>query len=147
MIKFNTIGQIEKGYYFEDAVVDTEVLNGAFGAVTNGKFSAAASATKAVMQVEVGDDMGMDKYKIPAGSHVRVVDLAALNGKVVEVYGAQLPATYKVGDALVSDANGNLVVKEPTVSGSTTTPVAAPKYEITKIIGNKLGVEVKIVAE
>lgn len=147
MIKFHKISQFEKGYYFEDAVVDTEVLNGAFGAVTNGKFAPAASATKAVMQVEVGDDMGMDEYKIPAGSHVRVVDLKAINGQVVEVYGAQLPATYKVGDALVSDANGNLVVKEPTKSGETTTPVAAPKYEIVKIIGNKLGVEVKIVAE
>lgn len=140
MIKFNTIGQIEKGYYFEDAVVDTEVLNGAFGAVTNGKFAPAASATKAVMQVEVGDDMGMDEYKIPAGSHVSVVDLAALNGQVVEVYGAQLPDTYAVGNALVSNANGNLVV-------GTGASVAAPKYEITKIIGNKLGVEVKIVAE
>lgn len=140
MIKFNTVGQIEKGYYFEDAVVDTEVLNGAFGAVTNGKFAPAASATKAVMQVEVGDDMDMDKYKIPAGSHVRVVDLKALNGQVVEVYGAQLPDTYAVGNALVSDANGNLVV-------GTGASVATPKYEITKIIGNKLGVEVKIVAE
>lgn len=147
MIKFNTVGQIEKGYYFEDSVVDTEILNGAFGVVTNGKFAPAASATKAVMQVEVGDDIGLDAYKIPAGSHVRVIDLKALNGQVVEVYGAQLPDTYKVGDALVSDANGKLVVKEPTVSGSSTTPVAAPKYEITKVIGNKLGVEVKIVAE
>lgn len=147
MIKFNTIGQIEKNYYFEDAVVDAEVLNGAFGTVTNGKFAPAASATKSIMQVEVGDDMGMDEYKIPAGSHVRVVNLKALNGQVVEVYGVQLPATYKVGDALVSDANGNLIVKEPTKNGETTTPVAAPKYEITKIIGNKLGVEVKIVAE
>lgn len=140
MIKFNTIGQIEKGYYFEDAVVDTDVLNGAFGAVTNGKFAPAASATKAVMQVEVGDDMDIDEYKIPAGSHVRVVDLASLNGRVVEVYGAQLPDTYKVGDALVSDASGKLVV-------GTGTSVAAPKYEVTKVIGNKLGVEVKIVAE
>ena len=140
MIKFNTIGQIEKGYYFEDAVVDTDVLNGAFGAVTNGKFAPAASATKAVMQVEVGDDMDIDEYKIPAGSHVRVVDLASLNGQVVEVYGAQLPDTYKVGDALVSDASGKLVV-------GTGTSVAAPKYEVTKVIGNKLGVEVKIVAE
>ena len=140
MIKFNTIGQIEKGYYFEDAVIDAEVLNGAFGSVTNGKFAPAASATKAVMQVEVGDDMDIDTYKIPAGSHVRVVDLEALNGQVVEIYGAQLPATYKVGDALVSDASGKLVV-------GTGTSVAAPKYEITKVIGNKLGVEVKIVAK
>lgn len=147
MIKFHKISQFEKGYYFEDAVVDTEVLNGAFGAVTNGKFAPAASATKAVMQVEVGDDMGMDEYKIPAGSHVRVVDLKALNGQVIEIYGAQLPDTYKVGDALVSAANGKLIVKEPTKNGETTTPVAAPKYEITKVIGNKIGVEAKIVAE
>ena len=140
MIKFNTIGQIEKGYYFEDAIVDTDVLNGAFGAVTNGKFAPAASATNAVMQVEVVDDIDIDEYKIPAGSHVRVVDLASLNGQVVEVYGAQLPDTYKVGDALVSDASGKLVV-------GAGTSVASPKYEVTKVVGNKLGVEVKIVAE
>lgn len=137
MIKFNTIGQIEKGYFFEDAVVDTAVLNGAFGKVTAGKFAPAASAKKAVMQVEVGDDTGMDEYKIPAGSHVRVVDLEQLHGKKIEIYGAQLPAVYAVGHKLASDASGKLV------AGAT----AAPYYEVVKVIGNKLGVEATVVAK
>lgn len=38
MFKFHTIGQIEHGEYpFEDAVVDVDVLNGAFGDVTDRK--------------------------------------------------------------------------------------------------------------
>ena len=77
MFKFRTIGQIEHGNYpFEDAVVDKEVMNGAFGDVSSGKFTASDSGKKIIMQVEVGDDEYMDKYKIPAGSHVRVLDPA-----------------------------------------------------------------------
>lgn len=137
MIKFNTIGQIEKGYYFENAVIETAILNGDFGEVADGVFNVAAKATKAVMQVEVGDDMGMDEYPIPNGSHVRVLNLEELNGKTVEIYGAQLPSTYTKGDKLESDAKGKLV------TGAT----VAPYLEITKIIGNKLGVEVTVVTE
>lgn len=138
MIKFNTIGQIEHGEYpFEDAVAGADILNGDFGTVTDGEFACAATASKAVMQVEVGDDMGMDEYKITEGEHVRVVDLEKLEGKTVEIYGAQLPASYTVGDKLKSDAKGKLV------TGAT----AAPYLEITKIIGNKLGVEATVVAK
>ena len=39
MVKFRKISQIEHGEYpFEDAVVDVDVLNGAFGDVSEGKF-------------------------------------------------------------------------------------------------------------
>lgn len=140
MIKFNSIGQIEKTYCFEDAVVDKDVLNGDFGTVSDGAFAVGADATKAIMVDEVGDDMGMDEYKIPAGSHVRVLDLLELakqhpkNAKV-EIYGAQLPASFNVGDKLKSDTTGKLV------TGAT----VAPYFEVTAIIGNKLGAEVKIV--
>lgn len=137
MVKFNTIGQIEKGYYFEDAIINTDMLNGDFGAVTDGVFTTASDATKAIMQVEVGDGMGMDEYLIPNGSHVRVVDFEKLNGQAIEIYGAQLPNTYEKGDKLKSDANGKLI------TGATD----APYFEITKIIGNKLGVEVTVVTE
>lgn len=137
MIKFNTIGQIEHLNAFEDAVVDTEILNGDFGTVTDGKFAVAATATKAVMQIEVGDDAGMPEYKIGVGSHVRVLDLTKLNGKTVEIYGAQLPSSFTKGDKLTSDAAGKLV------TGAT----AAPYLEVTKIVGNKLGVEATVVAE
>ena len=142
-IKFNTVGQIEKTYPFEDAVVDVEVLNGAFGEVRDGKFTVAENATKAVMNVENGDDAGLDEYNIPAGSPVRVIDLVSLaeqypKNTKVEIYGAQLPATYKKGDKLVSDVNGKLVVSEG---------ASAPYFEITNVIGNKSGVEVNIVTE
>ena len=141
-IKFNTIGQIEKTYCFEDAIVESEVLNGTFGEVNDGVFTPAANATKAIMQVEVGDDEGMDEYKIPAGSHVRVLDFAALveqypKNANIEIYGAQLPDTYAVGDKLVSTADGVLET-----GGS-----AAPYFEIKKIIGNKLGVGATAVME
>lgn len=142
MVKFNSIGQIEKGYFYEDAIVEVDVLNGTFGEVNDGVFAPSANASKAVMQLEVGDDMYMDKYVIPAKSHVRVVDLAAIveqypKNPKIEVYGHPLPETYAVGDKLASDATGSLVV------GAS----AAPYLEVTKIVGNKLGVEATIVAE
>lgn len=137
MIKFRRISQIEKLYPFMDAVIDKDALNGDFGAVTSGKFAPKADAKQAIMQVEVGDDMDMPEYKIPAGSHVRVVDLEKLDGQEVEVYGVQLPDTFKVGDKLKSDAAGKLV------TGATT----APYYEVTEVLGNKLGVAVKVVAK
>ena len=141
MFKFNTIGQIERGVYpFEDAVVDVDVLNGAFGDVTDGKFVPSDAGQKVIMLDENGDDAGMDEYKIPAGSHVRIVDFESLveqfpKNTTIEIYGAQLPDTYVVGDKLASDANGKLV------TGAT----AAPYFEVTKIIGNKLGVEATMV--
>ena len=75
MVKFHTIGQIERGSYpFEDAVVDTEVMNGAFGDVAMVNLLLVTLVKRLLCRVEVGDDEYMDKYKIPAGSHVRVLD-------------------------------------------------------------------------
>ena len=137
MIKFSTIGQIEKKYAFEDAVAGTDVLNGDFGAVTAGEFSVDADAVKAIMQIEVGDNADLDEYPIKKGEKVRVVDLTAYDGEIIEIYGAQLPDTYVKGNKLVSDASGKLVT-----GGST-----APYFEITKVIPNVKGVEVKVVAK
>lgn len=121
MFKFSTIGQIEHGEYpFEDAVVDTEVMNGAFGDVINGKFIASNSGKKVIMQLETGDDEAMPNYKIPKGSHVRVLDPAKVVGEL-EVYGYPLPDTFKSGDTLGC-------------------------FTITDIIGNKLGAVVKVTA-
>lgn len=119
MFKFHKISQIERdAYQFEDAVVDAEVLNGAFGEVADGKFTASESGKKVIMQVECGDDEGMPEYKIPAGSHVRVLDLEKVNGNL-EVYGYPLPEEFAVGDTL-----GCL--------------------KIVEIIGNKIGAVVKM---
>lgn len=137
-VKFSTVGQIEKNYLFEDAIIDTAMLNGTFGSVDEGKFTAGADATKAIMQEEAGDDAGLDEYLIPAGSHVRVVNLKALAEKypvkTIEIYGAQLPDGVKKGDQLKSDGDGNLVT-----GGDST------YYKVTKVLGNATGVEAEIV--
>ncbi|CAM4279995.1 hypothetical protein [Enterocloster bolteae] len=110
MIKFNSIGQIEHGEYpFEDAVIDTAMNNGTFGSVDAEKFTPAATATKAIMNIEVGDDADMPEYAISKGSHVRVGDLTKI--KKFEIYGYPLPSTYAKGDKLVSKADGTLEVK------------------------------------
>lgn len=137
MVKFHTIGQIEKKYAFEDAVASADTINGAFGAVADGAFAVGATATKAIMQLEVGDEAGLDTYPIAKDAHVRVVDLSAFDGETIEIYGAQLPDGVKKGDKLASDATGKLV------AGAS----AAPYYEVTKVIANTKGVEATIVAE
>lgn len=137
MIKFSTIGAIEKRYEFEDAVAKTDILNGDFGVVSDGKFSTGANAVKAVMNIEVGDDADLDVYPIAKGTHVKVVDLSKFDGEIVEVYGAQLPDTFVVGNKLASDADGKLV------AGAS----VAPYFEVTKVIPNVKGAEVKVVAK
>ena len=119
MIKFSTIGQIEHGEYpFEDAVVNVDVLNGAFGDVADGVFTPSESGKKVIMQVEVGDDAGMAEYKIPAGSHVRVLDPAKVVGDL-EMYGYPLPADFKAEDTVGC-------------------------FKIAKVIGNKIGAVVQL---
>ena len=137
MVKFSTISQIEKKYAFEDAIASADVLNGDFGAVTGGAFAVGTTATKAIMQDENGDNAGLDEYPIKKGEHVRVVDLSAYNGETIEIYGAQLPDSYKKGDKLASDTNGKLV------SGAS----SAPYFKITKVLPNVKGVEATVVAK
>lgn len=120
MIKFSTVGQIEHGEYpFEDAIVNVDVLNGAFGTVAGGVFTPGASGKKVIMQVEVGDDAGVAEYKIPAGSHVRVLDPSKVEGDL-EMYGYPLADGFKVGDTVGC-------------------------FKITKVIGNKVGAVVQFV--
>lgn len=135
MIKFHTIGQIEKLNPFVDAVVKKAVLNGDFGEVTTGEFAVGAKKKQVVMQLECGDDAGLDKYEIPAGSHVRVLDLDKLNGQLIEVWGHPLPATFAKGNKLESEADGTLKV-----DGS-----AAPYLEVMEVLGNKEGALVKVI--
>lgn len=136
MIKFHSVGQIEHAKnYFVDAVTTADTFNGAFGDVTDGKFTVGATKTKAIMQVEVGDDEGMPKYEIPAGTHVRILDLAQLVGEYVEVYDYPLPETVNVADKLESDTDGSLKVNAS----------AAGLYlEVKEFIGNKDGVLVLV---
>ena len=136
MIKFSLIKQIEyDAYPFEDAIASADTFNGAYGEVTSGSFAVGAKKGKVIMQIERGDDEYMPTYKIVKGEHVRVLDLAKLNGQLVEVYGDELPADVAKGDKLESDATGKLV------KGAN----AAPYLEVTAIVGNHLGVEAKVV--
>ena len=87
MLKLHTIGQWEhERIPFIDAVTKADTFNGAFGEVTDGEFAVGATKTQAIMQIECGDDEGMPKYAIPAGTHVRVVDLSKCKGNYVEIY-------------------------------------------------------------
>lgn len=136
MIKFRNISQIEKLYPFVKAVAGTDVYNGDFGTVTEGAFALAANAKQVVMNVEVGDDEGLDKYFIAKGSDLRVLDLDKLDGQELEIYGKQIPTGVAKGDKLKSTATGDLV------KGAT----AAPYVEVTEIIGNHKGIVVRVAA-
>lgn len=138
---FRTIGAIEKTYSFEDAVIDNAMYNGTFGKVEDGKFVPCENGTMVIMQKECGDDAGMEKFLIPAGSHVRVLDIVDFAEQfpkfpMLDVVAYPLPEEFKVGDMLASDAEGKLVV-----GGS------APCLEVKAVLGNKAGAEVKIVTE
>ncbi len=132
MFKFNTIGQIEhERIPFEDAITTTDTYNGALGDVADGKFTVGATKTKAIMQVECGDDEGMPKYSITKGTHVRVIDFSKCKGNFVEIYDYPLPKTVEVGDKLESDTDGSLKVN------SSATGIY---FEVKEIIGNHQGV-------
>ena len=133
MIKFRNISEIEKLYPYVKAVAGTDVYNGDFGTVTEGTFALAANAKQVVMNIEVGDDEGLD---IAKGSDLRVLDLDKLDGKELEIYGKQIPTGVAKGDKLKSTATGDLV------KGAT----AAPYVEVTEIIGNHKGIVVRVAA-
>ena len=131
-LKFHSLAQIEhERVPFIDAVTKVDTYNGAFGEVTNGEFEVGATKTMAIMQVEVGDDEGMPKYFIPAGTHVRVIDLSKCKDNLVEIYDYPLPDTVAVGDKLESQTDGSLSVN----AGAT-----GVYLEVKEIIGNHDGV-------
>lgn len=131
-LKFHSLAQIEhEPVPFIDAVTKADTYNGAFGEVTDGEFEVGATKTMAIMQVEVGDDEGMPKYFIPAGTHVRVIDLSKCKNNLVEIYDYPLPDTVAVGDKLESHTDGSLKVN----AGAT-----GVYLEVKEIIGNHDGV-------
>lgn len=139
MVKLNKISQIRHAYIFQDAIADADTFNGAFGEVdSTGKFKATANKAMAIMQVEEGDDEGMPTYKIKKGEHVRVGDLTKLDGQIVEVYGDEVPEDAFAKDVkLEADADGSLKKNDS---------ATAPYFQVTSVIGNKLGIKVKVVA-
>ena len=87
------------------------------------------------MQVECGDDAGLDVYPISKGSHVRTFDLSTVVGELLDVYG-ELPDKVKVADKLQSDASGKLVVEASVDSGI--------YLEVKEVIGNNDGLVVEV---
>lgn len=132
MLKFHSLSQIEhERVPFEDAVTTADTYNGAFGDVVDGEFTVGAQKTKAIMQVECGDDEGIPMYPIAKGTHVRVIDLAKCKGNLVDIFDFPLPETVAVNDKLESDTDGSLKVN----SGAT-----GVYLQVTEIIGNHKGV-------
>ena len=70
--------------------------------------------------------------------HVRVGDLTKLDGQIVEVYGDEVPEDAFAKDVkLEADADGSLKKNDS---------ATAPYFQVTSVIGNKLGIKVKVVA-
>ena len=135
-IQFHSVGQIEHGRLkFVDAVAETDIFNGAIGEIATGKFKVGEKKTVVVMQVECGDDAGLDVYPISKGSHVRTFDLSTVVGELLDVYG-ELPDKVKVDDKLQSDASGKLVVEASVDSGI--------YLEVKEVIGNNDGLVVEV---
>lgn len=109
MIRYEKLAPFEKHYPFEDAVASAEYINGVFGAVSNGKFTA-GTGMKCLMQVEKGDDLLSDEYHVKKDEHVRVCDLEKTPDAIVNITKDQLPSTYAKGNKLVAKADGLLKV-------------------------------------
>lgn len=113
MIRFDKISATEKNYPFVDAVVAGDYLNGTFGTVTDGTFTAGATGFYAIMNLEDGDEAKYDEYVIKTGAHARIVDFSKVDGQILNVTSAQLPETFEKGNKLVSKVDGTLEVGSP----------------------------------
>ena len=114
MIRFDKISATEKNYPFVDAVVAGDYLNGTFGTVSNGTFTAGATGFYAIMNIEDGSKAKSDEYVVNAGAHARIVDFSKVDGQILNVTSAQLPETFAKGNKLVSKEDGTLQVGSPT---------------------------------
>lgn len=111
MVRYDKLAPIEKFYPFEDAVTAAEYINGTFGSVEAGVFTA-GDGFSVIMQVENGDNAGYEGYKIGKGAHVRVAHLDTTDGYIVDVTAEQLPSSYTKGNKLKANAEGKLEVGE-----------------------------------
>lgn len=109
MIRFEKLSATEKAYPFVDAVVAGDYKNGTFGEVEDGTFTA-GTGFKAIMQVEKGDDMKTDQFKVLKDEHARIADFTKADGQIVNITADELPKTYTVGNKLVADSTGVLSV-------------------------------------
>lgn len=135
MVRFDKISATEKNYPFVDAVVADDYKNGTFGTVSDGIFTAGATGFYVIMNVEDGDEAKTDDYIIPKSAHARIADLSKVDGVILNITSAQLPATYEKGDKATSKADGTLEIP---------TPTPTEKYlEITEV--TRFGANAKVV--
>lgn len=110
MVRFEKISTTEKNYPYVDAVVAADYKNGTFGNVSNGKFTATASGTFVIMNIEDGDDAKSDDYVIKKDAHARIADLTKVDGASLSITSAQLPSSVEKGNKLEAQADGTLKV-------------------------------------
>lgn len=111
MIRFDKIASTENVYPYVKATAAAEYVNGAMGTVSNGVFTAGTGAFY-IDQVERGDDMYSDDFKIGKGADVRVVDMSKVIGHEVDITKQNLPKTYEVGKTLAAGSDGMLTVSD-----------------------------------
>lgn len=111
-IKPRNISANEKFNPYISVKVAADCANGVFGTVDKGVFTVAASGTHFLYDVEKGDDAFSDLYVIPKDADARACSMKVLVDQEVQISPAILPDGVKVGDKLVSDASGKLVVGE-----------------------------------
>lgn len=130
-VEYTSVGQYEKEYNFENAVADVNVMQGAWGTITNGKF-VPGNGTYAVMQVEVGDEAGCEDYVIPAGADLRLLDTTKVGqvtgNKLIRLVGT-IPANVSVGDKVKVD--GNAVISKTSSGTLTVTRVMQGALEVS----------------
>lgn len=117
MIRFNKTVPTENGYPYIKAVIAADYKNGTFGTVdAKGVFTAGRGGYY-IDQIESGDDMYSDDFKIKAGTEVRLVDMSKCVGAIVTVtkdncteamQGFIVPAAFDLGIAAAPNSDGVL---------------------------------------
>lgn len=108
MLKPRTIGMLEKYDVFTSVKADAEYVNGTFGTVADGVFTAGAGGY-VIMQKGKGDTLYTD-FTVVADEDIRVADVAKWVGKQLEVSPLHIIGEFTKGDTLIVSATGKLAV-------------------------------------
>lgn len=138
MVRFEKLAPTEKAYPFEDAVVAADYKNGTFGSVAKGTFTA-GEGFKAIMQVEKGDDMMTDNYKVVKGEHARIVDFAKADGAIVNITSDNIKDDYSSAKYFDVDVATGLLKKAESLSGNGFTVIELTRYGARATVTVKQG--------
>lgn len=126
MIKAYTISMLEKYNPFVNVKVAADYMNGIFGTISADTFTAGATPTHFLYQVNKGDEAYTD-FVIPKGSDARAASLDVWNGKSLFIEGKNLPDSVEDTSKLDFNSDGSLKVN----SGATGTYL-----QVTKKLGD-----------